>query len=395
MNCGQWASNPVSSVYADYGTLAHAVAAAKLNNDELDTNSLLGLSLDAEGDWCEPFADGALPVQVDIDMLAIVDTYLEHVATFFQQNRVRLVEARVPIGHLTGEEGATGTADVVGLPLEDDGELVVIDLKTGRGVEVSAESNPQLMMYALGALEMANEAGVTVSRVRLVISQPRISSVPSEWDCSVAELEAFAIAVRAAAEQHGNTDATPGEAQCRWCARKATCAALAGRVQADIGAQFEDLTTADKGKQDELVKQLVADAYLPAALDAVGLIEDWCAAVRAEAERRLHNGVPVPGYKLVAGKRGKRAWSDAKAAEELLRKRFRLTVEQAYDLTLISPTAAEKVLKDSPKRWEQLLPLISQSEGKPTVAPIHDKRPAIELKPVAEQFNDETGADLA
>ena len=88
----------------------------------------------------------------------------------------------------------------------------------------------------------------------------------------------------------------------------------------------------------------VTDApWLAACLGKVDLIEDWCKAVRAEVENRLASGQEVPGYKLVAGKRGNRAWGDPVAVEDLLKNRFRLKTEEMYDFKLISPTSAEKL----------------------------------------------------
>jgi hypothetical protein len=70
---------------------------------------------------------------------------------------------------------------------------------------------------------------------------------------------------------------------------------------------------------------------------------------------------------------------------------MRLKQDEMYSFTLISPTAAEKLLaKESPKRWAKLQPLITRSEGSITVAPVSDNRPAIEVKPVADDFTDLT-----
>lgn len=387
MNCTQWTNDGAGSRYALYGTLGHEVAAAVLSTDT-DPNSFLGLTLDGE-EWADPVGD---QVRVDVELLELVDAYVEYVRQF-ELTHDRMVEVAVPIDHITGAPGAKGTADAL-LLARDESELVVVDFKTGRGEVVEAERNSQLMMYAAGALELVRQIDFQPAALRLVIVQPRVGP-PSEWTCTVAELDAFAEQARQAAARYGTGEATPGEKQCRWCSQKATCAALAARVQAEVGAQFEDLTTEDKSRRDELVAQLVSDADVATALAAVDLIENWCAAIRAEAERRLHQGVAVPGFKLVQGKRGARRWTDAAAVEELLRKKWRWTVDIAYERTLVSPAAAEKLLKNSPRRWEQLSALVTQADGKPTVAPIHDKRPALEVRPVAELFDDHTGADLA
>jgi hypothetical protein len=127
-------------------------------------------------------------------------------------------------------------------------------------------------------------------------------------------------------------------------------------------------------------------------MKVAGIIEDWIKAVRAEVERRLALGTPVPGFKLVRGRAGNRAWSSKDEAEALL-KSFRLRQEEMYSFELISPTVAEKVLKESPKRWSKAQALITRSEGALSVAPSSDKRPAVDITPIVDQFEDVTGGE--
>jgi hypothetical protein len=118
---------------------------------------------------------------------------------------------------------------------------------------------------------------------------------------------------------------------------------------------------------------------------AVELVEQWCKAIRGRVEKELLDGHQVAGFKLVQGKRGSRAWTNAEEVEVVM-KSMRLKREEMYDLSLISPTTAEKLLKSTPKRWQRVAPFIKQSEGKPSVAPTSDKRPALELKPIESEF---------
>ena len=125
------------------------------------------------------------------------------------------------------------------------------------------------------------------------------------------------------------------------------------------------------------------------------MVEDWCKAIRAEVERRLLAGVDIPGHKLVEGRRGARAWANAEEVEAAL-KAMRLKVEQMYDLKLISPTTAEKLAKAGaigPRQWPKLQDMITQADGKPSVAPASDKRPALVVKPVADEFDAVTDDD--
>jgi hypothetical protein len=307
-----------------------------------------------------------------------------------------LVERQVSIGHLTGEEGATGTADAIILK---GNEIVVIDLKYGMGVKVDAVNNPQLMMYALGALhdyDMVDD----FDTITMVIHQPRLNHV-SEFVLPLEELLKFGYDVNGAANHVRLAQSldltagddlsdgffTPGEKQCKFCKAKATCPALKAEVVETVSASplsdFADLIPQE-------INMETSDNYLPVAMSKVELIEQWCKSVRAETERRLLAGQPVTGYKLVEGRLGNRDWKDPQAVEDIFKKTYRLRDDQAYDFKLISPTKAEKLFKENPKRWASLQEQITRADGKPSVAPVTDKRPALDIKPVTEDFRDLT-----
>ena len=124
-------------------------------------------------------------------------------------------------------------------------------------------------------------------------------------------------------------------------------------------------------------------------MSTTDLIEAWCKAVRAKVEAELLAGNSVPGFKLVQGRRGARKWADLTAAEQAL-KAMRLKVEEMYDLSLISPTTAEKLHKAGtigPRQWPKLQTLVVQPEGMPSVAPESDKRPALAVQASADEFD--------
>jgi hypothetical protein len=190
----------------------------------------------------------------------------------------------------------------------------------------------------------------------------------------------------------------PSEKACKFCRAKATCPALRDEVTFSVAS----ITGATADEFPDVIEQQVErptsesdEAWLAACLSKVDLIEDWCKAIRAETERRLLAGDKVPGFKVVAGKKGNRQWADAKAAEETL-KAMRVKLEDMYDFKLISPTTADKLAKAGtigPRQWPKLQGLITQSEGKPHVAPVSDSRPALVVTPVADDFTDVTTAD--
>jgi hypothetical protein len=384
--------------YAAEGTAAHQVLTWALQEDR-PASAYIGRSIAVE-DWT---------FEVDDDMAGHVQTCIDYCLDLMGDDGVLFVDNRVNYSSYLGvpEHEAWGTADVI--VIRGD-EIMVVDFKYGRGVEVSAEANPQMSLYALGALQAYHGVVADFTRVRMAISQPRIAQAPSEYDISVEDLEAWArdtasnavVMAQKAMREH-DSDVwlqfflQPGEKQCKFCKAKTTCPALRGSVAASFAGampataeEFADLTALMPKQNDDPV-------WLAACLSKVDMIEDWCKAIRAETERRLLAGDQVPGYKLVQGKRGSRQWSDVKAAEAAL-KAMRLKVEEMYDLKVISPTSAEKLAKAKtigPRQWPKLQELITQSDGKPHVAPESDARPALVVTPVIDDFTDVTTESFA
>jgi hypothetical protein len=384
------------SKYAAEGTAAHQVAAWCLTENR-DAVAYLERVIEADG----------FTFVVDEDMACHVQVYVDLVREYATGADVLMVERRVNYsGDLAVDPGdGFGTSDTI---IAKGPLLVVADLKFGMGEEVEAEGNPQMQLYALGAL--AEFDGIAeFERVLMVISQPRISTKPKEWEIPVSELRAFAASARTAAERvfdarleypgvdwhERYTDASNTKA-CRWCKAKATCPTLRSAVTETVFAaavpatpeEFEDATPAlaspHAGNDGDY------EHWLSACLSKVDQIEDWCKAVRAEAEARLATGQAVPGYKLVRGKRGARAWSNPAAAQDML-KTFRLKVEEMFDLRLISPTSAEKLAKAGTigkRQWPKLQELIIQPEGGLHVAPDSDPREAVSIAPVETEFED-------
>lgn len=345
-----------SSKYADEGTKAHDLAARVLNT-------------------------GLMPACEDREMGKYVKQYNDSVRRYRQDNDgCLLVEQQLNLEPITGEKEAFGTADAV--IISDDGkELQIHDLKYGMGVEVSAENNEQLMIYALAALEQYAMMG-NFERVKLVIHQVRLRSEPDEWEVKVSDLGEFFVDVRVAAVKAlklGNENLLmPTEKACRFCRAKSTCPALGQKIESAVG--FSDLDTEVEPAKAIVTQERmasIADAEkLSRLLPLVPLIEQWCKAVKTRADAILLAGEHLPGYKLVEGKRGNRTWSDEEKAEAEL-KAMRYKIEDMYNLKLISPTDAEKLMADNPRRWKKVQELITRSDGKPTVVPETDKRPAI------------------
>jgi len=171
-------------------------------------------------------------------------------------------------------------------------------------------------------------------------------------------------------------------------------------VSQSVGADFEvlSLTQPTDGSFKALIPtDLRALGEKGAVLD---IIADWCKQVRAKIEAALfetHNSAEAQaalGFKIVQGKKGNRAWTDTEAVEAML-KGFRMKSEEIYDYSVKSPTTIEKAMKETPKRWEKIKPLVTQKDGQPSVTELADKREPLVLTPVSDDFAVTDGSDLA
>ena len=309
-------------------------------------------------------------VLITADMIEQVRKYTDYckaiidVATYAKlEMRVNLTEVLHP-----GYEGVEtfGTADLVAVQelANTDGHMLIIgDLKTGRH-RVEAKENKQLMLYALGVYRrLKRRYNITV--VRLVIFQPYAGGA-SEWDISVEGLGLFAkfaqkralLALDAYFRGKKNlkaSDFRPSVDGCQWCRFSEQCAARTKTVNAVLAEELEDDFAL------ELTPEQLVTEYekLPLLRQHIDKVEKAMAAA-------LHSGKKVPGYKLVEGRPGNRAWKDADAIEvshgDILKKEV-----------LMSPTEAAKVL--SPDEMAALEPFITRKPGAPCVTTADDKRP--------------------
>ncbi|ENN6548446.1 DUF2800 domain-containing protein [Enterobacter hormaechei] len=396
------------TTFALEGTAAHALAEKVLRNRQNHPEHYAGCNV-AMFLGSYPLAehpnDTSGP-QVDEEMVEAVGRYVDTVWALSQGNEL-LVEQRVDFSHIVGVEESFGTADGV---IIAGNELQIHDLKYGKGVRVDAEQNEQLQLYALGALEQFSML-YDFETVRLFIHQPRLNHV-SEWALTVEELQAFGERAQEAAasvivmfniadcegvETLPLENFTPGEKQCRFCKASAICTARQQLHFDTIAGDFVDLTQPTVEQLADAVKRipLLTAEQLAEVYSQADFIESWLKAVRDRVNSELNAGHQVPGFKLVTGKQGNRAWSDEEAARALLKDQFRYKMEEVFDFKLISPTKAEKLIKKaSPRRWPKVEALITRADGKPTVAPESDPRPALNINPVND-FDDVSDDALA
>lgn len=263
-----------------------------------------------------------------------------------------------------------GTCDC--LIIQDD-TLTVIDYKYGQGVTVSATDNPQLKLYALGAMyEYGEVLGIT--KVEMHIFQPRLNNISTD-SISVDDLYEWANkTVKPTAEKamNGKGKYSPGE-HCRFCQHAGKCRALTKTC-----TEYLDIHGAKVGLP-VLAPYEVADV-----LRMEPLISLWLKKVKEQALTTLMNGDELPGYKLVEGKLGNRKWKNE-------RETFDLLVSKGYEepfiteTRLLSPSQMDKAIGKK-KVAELLEDHIERAPGSPTIAPIHDKRPAYNR--LAEAQND-------
>lgn len=358
-----------TSEYAEEGRLAHSVCelAAKkkftvMNNRTY--NSRLK-KLKADPKW-------------DDEMLSTAATYVEHLtehAMRFEHAPYVALEVQVDITDYAPE--AFGTCDCV---MIGGDELIITDYKHGKGVPVSAQDNPQMLLYALGALKLYRPIyGDMIRRVSTYIDQPRLGSYDGA-SMTVEELLAWgeSIKPKAAAAFMGTGEFAPGE-WCRFCRAKAKC-----RARANQNTALEDFKDCiPLGRSIPMQAEYDATGFKPSncltdeeigalLVRAEGLVA-WYNDLKEYALAACLNGKTIPGWKAVEG-RSTRAWTDQDAALEAL---MAGGVEEAIIYDRVPKTLAQLEKVIGKQRFGELVGgMITKSPGKPALAAESDKRPA-------------------
>ena len=310
------------------------------------------------------YPKGATP-----EMIGCAVEYADYIEEQKKSNDATvLLEQRVDFSAWVPE--GFGTCDC--LIIQDD-TLTVIDYKYGQGVAVSATNNSQLRLYALGAMHDYGEV-LGITKVEMHIFQPRLNNISTD-SITVDELMEWAEkTVKPTAEKaiKGKGKYCPGE-HCRFCQHAGKCRALTKTC-----TEYLDIHGAKVGLP-VLAPYEVADV-----LRMEPLISLWLKKVKEQALTTLMNGEELPGYKLVEGKLGNRKWTNEREVFDLLI-REGCEEEVITETRLLSPSQMDKAI--GKKKVAELLDgLIERAPGSPTIAPIHDKRPAYNR--LAEAQND-------
>jgi len=273
-----------------------------------------------------------------------------------------------------------GTGDLV---IVADGIVEVMDLKYGKGIYVDPLSNSQLRLYGLGAINELSHL-YDIFRVRMTVLQPRLHNFGSEELHADVLLDWAANEVKplAAMAWEGRGEFVAGE-HCTSCFCKAryTCPARAAQAIAIAQQEFGAIEDAQPPLPESLSMDRIAE-LLPKA----DMVIDWFNDLKAFALKQAteHNTI-VPGYKMVEG-RSNRKYSDQDAVAAKL-VASGVPEEVIYERSLLGITAMEKAV--GKKVFAEVLDgLIVKPEGKPTLVPVSDKRPALASAASAvEDFN--------
>ena len=300
----------------------------------------------------------------DDEMLHTAETYVEHLserAMQFTHEPYIAFEVRVDISDYVPE--SFGRCDNVMFGADT---LVIRDYKHGKGVPVSAEHNPQMMQYALGALKLYRPLfGDAIKIVDIGIDQPRINSY-DVWQCSVEELLAWGERIKPTAQKAfmGLGEYKAGE-WCRFCRANGRCKAQAA-LQISAFDDFKDAATGELPNP-----ALLTPETLGKALAGGKTLVEWYEAIKKNALDLILSGQKVPGWKAVEG-RSTRVWSDQdKALDKLLES----GIERAaiYDSVPKSLAQLEKVLGKA-KFQELVGDFVLKPPGSPTLADEADSR---------------------
>lgn len=304
------------------------------------------------------------------EMEDYTDGYVEFVLEALEEAKKKckdpliLIEQRLDFSGYVPEGFGTGDTVIVA-----DNILHIIDFKYGQGILVSAEDNPQMKLYALGAL--AQFDGIyDVDTVAMTIYQPRRENVSTDV-ISKDELYEWAEEVlkpKAEIAFKGEGNYCPGE-WCQFCRAAVNC-----RARAEAKKKL--------AKFEFALPPLLADEEIAEILASIGDLTSWANEIMAYAtDAAVNHGKEWPGFKVVTG-RSNRKYKDEKLVAEAA---IKAGYSHIYKQSLITLTEMEKLMSKS-KFNEILGELVIKPPGKPTLVPVSDKRTEINTSGAKNDF---------
>ncbi len=279
-----------------------------------------------------------------------------------------LIEQRLDFSCYVPQGFGTGDCIIIG-----DKNLHIIDFKYGMGVLVDVVDNPQMKLYALGALEIYDSL-YDIEEVSMTIFQPRRENV-STWTIPVKELKDWAeneLRPKAKKAYEGEGDYLPGE-WCTFCRAAVKCRARAEEKLKLAQMEFK-------------LPPLLTDSEIEEVLSKLSDLTKWANEIITYAtDAAVNHGKEWHGFKVVEG-RSVRKYKDEEAVAEAVKANG---YKDIYRQSLITLTEMQKLM--GKKKFEEILGgLIHKPPGKPTLVPLSDKRPAMNISNVKNEFNEIT-----
>lgn len=340
-----------NSIYAEEGTFMHTLAELRLS---LYLERITKLEFDKS--LQEMKENEFYTEEIENAVKAYVDIVIERINEAGKDSLI-LLEEQVDFSPWVPE--GFGTGDVL---IISDNVIEVIDLKGGKGVKVESQDNPQMRLYALGAI---NGFGMLydIENIRMTIIQPRLDNISID-ELSVEELLEWGdetVKPRAEMAFRGEGEYAAAE-HCRFCKVKAIC-----RTRAEENMKLACL--------DFKPPPLLTDEEIVQVLLSVDELKKWASDVEDYAfNKAVKEGKKWPGMKLIEGRRSRKYSSEEKVAEILLEAGYE--EEKIFSKSLLSLTKLEKEL--GKKEFEEIIgSLIEVPPGKVRLVPETDKRPEI------------------
>lgn len=339
-----------TSIYADEGSAAHEVAEYKvrwyLGENDLIMPSVGNFDFDEIDRHTDNYANYV------VDRIETVRKSCPDAAV--------LVEQRLDFSNYVKDGFGTGDIMIIA-----DDVIQVIDFKYGKGVQVSAEDNPQMKLYALGALNLYDYL-YSIKTVRMAIVQPRLSNI-SEWEISVdALLEWAENTLKPTAElaAKGEGEFNAGE-HCRFCKLRATCRERSSYMMELAKYEFAEPAELSDGEIEEVLQK-------------ASELSRWANDIFAYAQAKtINEGREWKGFKIVEG-RSQRKYADEKKVADICRNNG-YQMSQLFKSSLIGITDMEKLLGGKKKFNELLGDYIMKPKGKLSLVPVSDKRESVNI----------------
>lgn len=357
----------------------HCPPSVRLSEGYMDKASVFAMEGTSAHELCEYKLRSALGMEAEnptenldfynTEMEECAEDYATYILELVEKAKetcsdpVVMVEQRVDFSRYVPE--GFGTADCI---IIADKILNIVDYKHGKGVEVSAENNPQMKLYALGALELF-DCLYDISKVQMTIFQPRLSNV-SVFVMDKADLLNWAndeLTAKAELAFEGKGELCCGE-WCKFCKAKSNCKERA-RVNMEM-AQYEFRKSS-----------LLTDEEVVDILSKVDELISWASDVKNFALEQAVRGKQWPGWKVVEG-RSNRKYTDEGAVAQVVKN----AGYNPYDEKIMGITNMTKML--GKEKFNELLgDFVERPQGKPTLVTEDDKRP--EMNTAKEDFKEE------